>query len=277
MNASVPVHRPPPLWAGRRRALFTEANAARIQNYLLGGKDNYAVDRDLAERILAVQPHWANAARAGRAFTDRAVRALLARGVRQFIDVGCGLPLLESAEHGIATRHAPSARVVYVDHDPMVLAHARALLSQDAEVAVIDADLRRRGALLGGAFGCGLLDEREPIAVLLTSVLHFLTEADRPHDLLAEIRDVVAPGSALVISHATADFSPEPSREAARLFSEASSCPLVLRGEQEIGRYFGDFELADPGLVPTTLWRPKGPARGAHQALMYAGVGIRAS
>ncbi|GAA2581071.1 SAM-dependent methyltransferase [Actinomadura fulvescens] len=250
------------------------ASPARVYDYLLGGKDNYAADRELVHRLLAIQPDLSAVARENRAFLARAVGLLAGRGVRQFLDLGCGLPTHENV-HQIAARHGPGARVVYVDHDPIVLAHARALLADDGNVAIVHSDLRKPDELRADvAAGGGLLDWTEPVAVLITAVLHFVADADDPAGILAGLRAELAPGSALVISHATAGTFPAEAARVAELYTTACVSPLVLRTREEVAEFFGDFELLDPGLAFTAQWRPRGerpPPRGQ----LLAGVGIR--
>jgi SAM-dependent methyltransferase len=249
------------------------ASPARVTNYLLGGKDNYAVDRDLVEDLLRAVPLLETTAVESRAFLYRTIGTLVRRGVRQFLDIGCGLPG-SSNVHQIAAGHDPGCRVVYVDHDPIVLAHARALLAAQGDVAAVHADLRDPAKLLAGVDACGLIDRDQPVAVLLTSVLHFLTRADRAYEAVAELRAALVPGSALVITHATADFDPEAAAEAARIYRAGCSSPLVPRGRTGILPFFGDFTPADPGLAPLSAWRPKVGTWPPGPALMYAGLGL---
>lgn len=178
------------------------AGPARVYDCLLGGKDNYAVDRELVMELLEIEPGLVDAACANRAFVRRAVRELAGLGLRQFLDLGCGLPTTDNV-HQIAARHAPGSRVLYVDQDPLVLVHARALLVDDGDVAVVQADLRKPEDLVAQSLDHGLLDPSEPVAVLLTSVLHHLTDADDPWHTIQTLTDALPPGSALVISHLT--------------------------------------------------------------------------
>ncbi|WP_242910127.1 SAM-dependent methyltransferase [Actinomadura terrae] len=259
---------------------------SRVHDYFLGGKDNYAADRDLAHRILRVLPQAAESARQGRAFVARAVRALAGRGVRQFVDLGCGLPTAENL-HQTAARHTWGSRVVYVDADPLVIAHARALLIEDGNIAALRADLRDPAAILDSPEWRRLIDPREPVALVLSSVLHFL---DDPYGPVAALGEAVAPGSALVVTHATADFAPE-AAEATRLYGEASGVPFVPRAAADVERLFGPFTPLAPGVAPLTRWSPEvdPPSRPAsarsacvvpppsHPPLLYCGVGVRAS
>ncbi|WP_051467746.1 SAM-dependent methyltransferase [Actinomadura oligospora] len=178
------------------------AGPARVYDCLLGGKDNYAVDRELVRELLRIEPGLVDAARANRAFVRRAVRELAGLGLRQFLDIGCGLPTNDNV-HQIASRHMPGARVLYVDQDPLVLVHARALLVDDGDVAALQADLRKPEDLVAQALDHGLLDPSEPIGVLVTSVLHHLTDADDPWHTVRTLTAALPPGSVLVISHLT--------------------------------------------------------------------------
>ncbi|MBA9003978.1 SAM-dependent methyltransferase [Thermomonospora cellulosilytica] len=246
------------------------ASAARVYDYLLDGKDNYQDDRDLADRMLRLQPRLAVAARENRAFVGRAVRWLASAGLRQFLDIGCGLPGHDDV-HRIAGRQAPGVRVVYVDRDPIVLAHARALLAGGDEVRVAPGDLTRPRELLADL---PLLDLDRPVAVVLSSVLHHLADDDRPREVMAELRDALAPGSALLVSHLAADLAGAGARRAAELFTRETGIPLVPRTRAEIAAFFGDFRLVEPGLVATSQWRSTGPVRPPAQVLMYAGVAL---
>ncbi|MBO2461096.1 SAM-dependent methyltransferase [Actinomadura violacea] len=245
--------------------------SARVHDHLLGGKDNYAADRDLARQVLDVLPQAADAARDGRAFLARAVRACAERGIRQFLDLGCGLPAADNL-HRIAARHAAGTRVVYVDADPLVIAHARALLVEGGNIAALQADLRDPAAILAAPQVRRLIDPAEPVALVFSSVLHFLADPGAP---VAALGAAAAPGSALVVSHATADHAPAAVAEAARRYAAAGAGPLLPRRVGEIERLFGPFTPLSPGLVPAGSWRACGafPARGA--AVLYAGVGVR--
>lgn len=238
---------------------------ARVQDYLLGGKDNYSADRRLAHRILDVLPQSAEAARAARGFLAGAVRLLAARGLRQFLDLGCGLPRDDNL-HQMAARHIGGTRVVYVDHDPLVIAHARALLLDGGNIAALRADLRDPDSILGSPEVRRLIDPAEPVALVLSSVLHFLPAA---HDLVAGLTAPAAPGSALVVSHLTADFAPAAVAGAARLYREASGVPVHPRGAAEVTRLLGPFHPLPPGVTPLT----GGTSPGA--PLMYGVVAVR--
>ncbi|NDU73681.1 SAM-dependent methyltransferase [Actinomadura sp. DSM 109109] len=240
---------------------------ARVQDYLLGGKDNYASDRDLAQRILRVLPQAAGAARAARRFLACSVAMLAGRGVRQFVDLGCGLPRADNL-HQMAAGRGGGPRVVYVDHDPLVIAHARALLIDGGNVAALRADIRDPAAVMGSPEVRRLIDPAEPVALVCSSVLHFVPGAG---DLVAGLAAAAAPGSALVVSHATADFAPGPVAEAARLYRDASSVPVHPRGGAEIAGILGPFRPLTPGLTPLA---PEGAAGPRDEPVLYGAVGV---
>ncbi|TDD88025.1 SAM-dependent methyltransferase [Actinomadura rubrisoli] len=256
---------------GGEPLLLHRPGTARVHDFFLGGKDNYAADRDLAHRILRVLPRATAAARGNRAFLARAVRTLAGRGIRQFVDLGCGLPTSDNV-HQMAARHISGTRVLYVDHDPLVIAHARALLVDDGNIAALRADLREPAAILGSREMRRLIDPAEPVALILSCVLHFLPDPSGP---VAALTASAAPGSALVISHATADFAPVAVTEAARLYRDACATPLIPRPAAELERLFAPFRLLDPGITPAAHWHPDLPPRPTGQALLYAGVAIR--
>lgn len=229
------------------------AQAARVYEVWTGGKDHFAADRTAAEQVAARAPWVVQGARANRAFVQRAVRFLAARGVGQYLDIGCGLPAA-GAVHKVARQHQPDARVVYVDHDPVVLAHARALLA-DPLTTVVAGEVRDPRALLADPVLRGQLDLGRPVAVLLTALLHFIPDEDDPRAIVATFRDALVPGSFLVVSHA-ADLPDVPGRparaagshEAARVYRELAG-PFSLRTPAEVGALFDGWELVDPGLV----------------------------
>ncbi|TDB87501.1 SAM-dependent methyltransferase [Actinomadura sp. KC216] len=257
--------------APETRLALHRPGPARVQDYLLGGKDNYAADRELAVRLLEVLPQAADAARAAREFLARAVRLLAGRGIRQFLDLGCGLPTAGNL-HELAARHIPGTRIVYVDNDPLVIAHARALMLDGGNIAALRADIRDPGAILDSPEVRRLIDPAEPVALVFSSVLHFLPGAA---DLLAALAGPAAPGSALVVSHVTADFAPIAITEAARLYLEASDIPLFPRGAVEVARLLGPFRPVSPGLVPLTAGPLGGTFRPGHEPIMYGAVGLR--
>lgn len=226
-------------------------NVARMYDYYLGGKDNFAADRAAAEQMLSVFPNARNLAQANRGFLGRIVRYLVESGIRQIVDIGSGLPT-QGNVHEIAHRTAPDTRVVYMDYDRVVCAHGRALLATDSSVSVVQADLREPDALLSGLDG--LIDFDRPVAFLLFAVLHFIPDAAMPYDIVAKLRDTSAPGSYLAVSHAHNTPS-EMTPEALEIYRRATAS-LALRSHAEIERFFDGYELLEPGVVYPEDWRP---------------------
>jgi SAM-dependent methyltransferase len=227
---------------------------ARIYDYLLGGKDNYPADREAAEEILAAAPDARTSALENRAFMRRAVKYLAAEaGIRQFIDIGPGLPT-QGNVHEIAQVYAPESRVVYVDNDPVVLAHDRSMLHGVANTAVIEQDLRQPARILADAELGKLIDFEEPAGLLMAAVVHFIADEDDPAGLIGQLLDGLAPGSYLVMSHGTADGRPE-SAKAEKVFDRATAS-IHLRGRDQVQAMVAGLELVDPGLVWAPQWRP---------------------
>ncbi|KIH99669.1 translation initiation factor IF-2 [Streptomonospora alba] len=249
------------------------AHPARIWDYWLGGKDNFAADRETGDQILAAIPDMVDNARADRAFLGRAVRYLATEaGVRQFLDIGTGIPAAGNT-HEIARDVAPGSRVVYVDNDPVVLAHARALLTGDEHVVTdyIDADLREPEHILTGA--AQTLDFDSPVVVMLLGILEFVPDAEQARGLIERLMDAVPSGSFLVISHSTNEVHREAMDEAARLWNEGGSTPLTLRDAAGLRELFAGLEPVEPGVVSCTLWRPDAPEVGALAPVaQYCGV-----
>src|SRR5579859_3788876 len=254
----------------------TVPNIARVYDWMLGGKDNFEADRALAAQLVANGPASAWIARQNRAFLVRAVRYCAEQGIRQFLDLGSGLPTMDNV-HEVAGRASPDARVVYVDNDPVAIVHARALLAKSPGVAVVEADLRRPEEVLELARSAGLLDFSQPLAVLMVAILHFITDDDDPGRILSTFIAAMAPGSYLALSHATHDAQPEEASRAAAMYRRASS-PLVTRTRAEIAALFAGLPLVDPGLVFTVQWRPDQPPPDPPEAAgMYAGVAYKPS
>ncbi|WP_225993420.1 SAM-dependent methyltransferase [Actinomadura rudentiformis] len=250
-------------------------NVARMYDYLLGGKDNYATDRAAVEEVVRLAPDTPFMARENRAFLGRAVRFLAESGVRQFVDIGSGLPT-QGNVHEIAHRVAPDSRVLYVDIDPIVLAHGRAILASTPGVAVIQGDARRVEDILDDPEARALINFNEPIAVLMLAVLHFIGDEDDPSGIAARLHKAMAPGSYLTVSHVTADFDADRRvRNAGAVYEKATS-QITLRSHAEVTRLFDGFELVEPGLTTLSLWRPRPGATlppGADRQWCYAGVG----
>ncbi|MFF7244426.1 SAM-dependent methyltransferase [Embleya sp. NPDC008237] len=233
-------------------------HSARIYNYFLGGKSNFPVDREAAEKTLAAVPKARTAAQANRAFLLRAVEHLGRLGIRQFLDIGTGIPVEGRNTHDAAQRIAPDSRVVYVDNDPIVLAHARALLSShpDGATAYIDADVHDPDAILADAALTETLDLERPLALLLIAILHFLPDEDKPTDILRRLTDRLPSGSYLVISHLTGDFDPVSTTGGVAAYRNAG-IPMQVRSRAEVAALVPDgWELLDPGVDPVSHWRP---------------------
>src|SRR5215470_13245544 len=233
----------------------TVPNVARTYDFWLGGKDHYAADREVAEEVIRHRPQVVTGARANRAFLTRVVRHLAAEcGIRQYLDIGTGLPAPAST-HQVAQAMEPQCRVVYVDNDPLVLVHARALLTSGPQGSCdyVEADLRDTAAVLAGA--AQTLDFTRPVAVLLLAVLHFLADSDDPAGVVAALTRRLAPGSFVVISHLTADFAPGPVGAAVEAYRALVPSPLAGRSHAQVSALFGGLPLVPPGVVPITEWR----------------------
>ncbi|MFF3906363.1 SAM-dependent methyltransferase [Streptomyces sp. NPDC001848] len=242
---------------------------ARIYDYLLGGKDNYEVDQEAGDELVAAAPEVHIGVRANRAFLRRAVRHVVSSGVRQILDVGTGLPTSPNV-HEIAQELAPDVRVAYVDNDPIVKAHADALLSSSGTTSIVLADLRDPRTVVDHPDVRQIIDFDEPVALLLVAVLHFLADAEKPQQVVATLRDALPAGSFLVLSHATGDFA---DRSGAQAVYNRATATLNLRSHTEVERFFDGFELVEPGLVQVPFWRPDTPppARSGEIGL-YGGV-----
>jgi hypothetical protein len=253
------------------------AHPARVYDYWLGGKDNFPADRALAEHIMQAIPTMRAMARANRAFLSRAVRYLAAEaGIRQFLDIGTGIPTSPNV-HEVAQAVAPDARVVYVDNDPIVLAHARALLkSQDVgETAFILGDLREPRAIVDHLTLGATLDLTEPVALLMVAVLMYFRDSEdpNPYGMVATLLDRLPSGSYLAVSHPTADFDPQ-AMAGAVAAAEQAGVTLVPRSQAETEAFFTGLELVEPGVVPVLAWQPdEQPPAEPHSAYYWAGVG----
>jgi SAM-dependent methyltransferase len=236
-------------------------NVARMYDYMLGGKDNYASDRAAVQKLIEMAPAVPAFARLNRAFLHRAVRFAASQGITQFLDIGSGLPTQQSV-HEAAQAVSPAARIAYVDNDPVVAVHSRALLGRAPGVAFVLGDIRDPAALLGDPQITGHLDFSQPVCVLLLAVLHFVTDAENPGRLVAAIRDALAPGSYLALSHGTAHGAPPGvaarSGEARRVYDSATS-RIAYRDPAEVSPFLQGFSLVEPGLVHISQWRPPVP------------------
>ena len=250
------------------------AHQARIYDYLLGGKDNYAADRAATEAVLKVWPDLAFTARANRAFLQRAVRFLATEaGIRQFLDIGTGIPTAGNT-HEVAQEIAPESRVVYVDYDPVVLAHARALLTTHEAGATeyIDADLRDTPAILSRA--AQLLDFSKPVAVTMLAILHALPDSDDPYGIVASLREAVPSGSYLAISHGASDLlGQETMQSIDDSWSGKVQQQFTLRSRGQVTRFFAGLDLVEPGVVPVEEWRPEPGTGDGGKSTVWCGVG----
>ena len=250
------------------------AHNARVWNYWLGGKDNFEADREAGDRVLGMFPDIVQVARADRAFLGRAVRFLsVEEGIRQFLDIGTGLPTADNT-HEVAQRLAPESRVVYVDNDPLVLAHARALLTSTPPgvTAYLDADVHRPSRIIDEA--AETLDFSQPVAVMMLGILNFVLDTTEAEAIVNHLMEAVPSGSYLAVSHPTTELGGEANRVAMRFWNEHATPPITARTGAEIRRFFGGLQLAEPGLVPCTQWRPDPVEVGvaAPQVALYAGV-----
>lgn len=263
-------HDPPPLPPSVNTQV---ANPARVWDYLTGGKDNFAADREAATAVLAAMPSLAESARLTREFRAAAVELLIGRGVRQFLDIGTGLPGLQSV-HEIAQQLAPDSRVVYVDNDPVVLAHARALLtsSREGECSYIEADLREPGKILAQA--SLTLDLSRPVAVLLIAVLHFIADDENPWGITARLLQGLRGDAYLAVAHGSADIEHEAATSAGRQYNARSSASIWLRTRAEVARFFAGTELLGPGVVPIARWWPQLPSGDVPPDEIAGHVGI---
>ncbi|WP_171115041.1 MULTISPECIES: SAM-dependent methyltransferase [Streptomyces] len=257
----------------RERINTSQPHTARIWNYWLGGKDNYEVDRAAGDQIRQLHPGIGEYARADRLFLGRAVRHLVSDvGIRQFLDIGTGLPTADNT-HEVAQRIAPDARIVYVDNDPLVLAHARALLTSTPEgrTAYLDEDLRNVDAILGHA--AKTLDFTQPVALMLLGVVIFLGDDEDPYGVVRRLLDALPSGSHLVLSHTVTSPAMPDVDEAVKFWNEHGTPKLTQRTPEAMARFFDGLELLEPGVVSCSRWRPE-PTDGAEpeEVAMFGGV-----
>jgi SAM-dependent methyltransferase len=252
------------------------AHVARVYNYWLGGKDNFAADRAAGEQSIKAFPNIVLSARANRAFLARAVRFLAQQaGIRQFLDIGTGIPSANNT-HEVAQAAAPQSRVVYVDNDPVVLNHARALLASDPAGATdyIDADLRNPQQILERA--AQLLDFSQPVAVMLMAILQHLDDADDPYRVVATLLDALPEGSYLALSHPAKDIDAAAMAKMAESLNQMMAEKVTFRDRSAVARFFDGLDLVEPGLVQASKWRPVSEAEAASPAALWAGVARKA-
>jgi SAM-dependent methyltransferase len=250
------------------------ANPARVYDYLLGGTHNFLADQDAARAILAVEPNSRPGARANRAFLGRAVRFMAAQGIRQFLDIGSGIPT-EGNVHEIAQQAVLGARVAYVDSDPVAVAHALAMLDGNADAGIAEADLREPRQILADHEVRRHIDLARPAGLLLSMVLHFISDDEDPWRIVATLRDALAPGSYLVICHACRDQQPEMTSSFETVYNSRVTAQFNTRSREQIMSLFDGFTLVEPGLVWIPQWRPDSPQDAAEDPARYwALVGV---
>ncbi|RAJ69000.1 S-adenosyl methyltransferase [Streptomyces sp. Amel2xB2] len=266
-----------PAWAPQGIDL-TVPSVSRMYDYYLGGSHNFEVDREAGRRAIEAWPGLPKIIQANRAFMRRAIRFAVGEGITQFLDIGSGIPTFGNV-HEAAQSADPSARVVYVDNDPVAVAHSRSVLEGNDRAEVVSADFRSPQDILYSAEVERLLDLERPVALLLVALLHFIEDKDDPWKTVREIADELAPGSLLVLSHSSADEGPMRSvGGGVRDVYRQTSSPLITRSRTEITQFFDGFELVEPGVVPLPRWRPE-DVPGTDDPLLlsgYAGVGRKA-
>ncbi|MFI6034811.1 SAM-dependent methyltransferase [Streptomyces sp. NPDC051315] len=246
-----------PAWAPRSIDISVPS-VSRIYDYYLGGSHNFEVDRQAARRAMEFMPGLPKIMQANRAFMRRAVRYAASEGITQFLDVGSGIPTFGNV-HEVAQAASPGARVVYVDHDPVAVAHSQAVLEGNEDADVVAADLCKPHEILASPPVGQLLDLDRPVALLLVAILHFVEDEDDPYAAVAELSAALAPGSLLVLTHASYEGIPLPPRRAegaVDVYKDIRN-PLIMRSRDEIARFFEGYEMVEPGLVPMPLWRPE--------------------
>ncbi|NBE53740.1 SAM-dependent methyltransferase [Streptomyces boluensis] len=248
-------HAGPSDLSGGARIDTTTPHPARMYDWFLGGKDNYPVDVEMGKQLVAMEPRTMVMARANRAFMERGIRWLAKQGVRQFLDIGTGIPT-EPNLHQIAQRVTPEARVVYCDNDPIVLRHAEALLRSTPEgvTEYVQADAREPQSIVEQARK--VLDFTEPVALSLIALLHFVSDEQGAHELVRRLMDELPSGSYLMLSHATGEFAPDTANTATDMY-RARGLTLALRDRDEVARFFDGLELVEPGVEVVTHWRPE--------------------
>jgi hypothetical protein len=248
------------------------AHIARVYDYWLGGKDNYAADRAAGDAMIEAYPDLIASVRANRAFLARTVRYLAGEaGIRQFLDIGTGIPSANNT-HETAQATAPNCRIVYVDNDPIVLAHARALLTSSPEGATdyLDADLRDTETIL--AHAARTLDFSQPVAVMLIAILHLIADEDDPYGIVARLMEAVPAGSYLALSHVGSDIEPDKQAEAAKRYNQAARDTQNHRTRAEVTKFFAGLDLVEPGVVAVQQWHPDSEIEAKGKSAMWGGV-----
>ena len=267
-----------PAWAPQGIDISVPS-VSRIYDYYLGGSHNFEVDREAARKAMEFMPGLPKIMQANRAFMRRAVNYAVSEGVTQFLDIGSGIPTFGNV-HEVALGASADSRIVYVDHDPVAVAHSRSVLEGNEQTAVVSADLRKPRQILDSPEVTGLLDLERPVALLLVAVLHFVEDEDDPEAAVAELRDALAPGSLVVVTHASYEGVPVSQEQAGGAVGVYRNIrnPLIMRSREEIARFFEGYEMIEPGLVPMPHWRPGTPAEQEDPYAFsgFAGVGRKA-
>ncbi|MEU5717024.1 SAM-dependent methyltransferase [Streptomyces sp. NPDC020403] len=269
-----------PAWAPQGIDISVPS-VSRMYDFYLGGSHNFEVDREAARKAMEFLPGLPKIMQANRAFMRRAVHYAAHSGVSQFLDIGSGIPTFGNV-HEVAQAADPEARIVYVDHDPVAVAHSQAVLEGNERTVVAAADLREPRTILDAPEVRGLLDLGKPVALLLVAVLHFIEDADDPYAAVAELRDALAPGSLLILTHASYEGIPLPQEEAGGAVGVYRSIrnPLIMRSRAEISGFFEGYDMVEPGLVSMPDWRPESPEGRAQEDPFafsgFAGVGRKA-
>ena len=262
--------------SGRAHRIDTSvAHSARVHDYWLGGKDNFAADRAAGDAVMAAYPGIVQSVRANRAFLARVVRFLAGEaGITQFLDIGTGIPASNNT-HEVAQSVQPGARVVYVDYDPVVLQHARVLLTgaPPGTVDYVDADLREPGKILGEA--ARTLDFGRPVAIMLIAVMHLVVDDDHPYELVGQLKAAMAAGSHLALSQVASDIETEQVAEARRRYNSMARETQQHRTQAEVSRFFDGLDLVAPGVVPVQEWRPASEFEARAKSTMWGGVARR--
>ncbi|MFF7039056.1 SAM-dependent methyltransferase [Streptomyces massasporeus] len=245
-----------PAWAPRSIDISVPS-VSRMYDYYLGGSHNFEVDREAARRAMEFMPGLPKVMQANRAFMRRAVRYAAGQGISQFLDIGSGIPTFGNV-HEVAQAARPGARVMYVDHDPVAVAHSQAVLEGNDDAGVVAADLRKPQEILRSPEVERLIDLNQPVALLLVAILHFVEDEDGPYGAVAELREALAPGSLLVLTHASYEGIPLPPERAGGAVDvyEDIRNPLIMRSREEIARFFEGYDMVEPGLVAMPHWRP---------------------
>ncbi|WP_028798754.1 SAM-dependent methyltransferase [Streptomyces sp. 142MFCol3.1] len=245
-----------PAWAPRSIDI-SMPSVSRMYDYYLGGSHNFEVDREAARKAMEFMPGLPKIMQANRAFMRRAVRFAADEGIDQFLDIGSGIPTFGNV-HEVAQSARPGAHVLYVDHDPVAVAHSEAVLRDDDDADVLAADLLKPHEILASPQLQRLIDLNRPVALLLVAILHFVEDADDPYGAVAELRDALAPGSLLIVTHASYEgipLPPERAEGAVDVYKNIRN-PLIMRSREQIARFFEGYDMVEPGLVPMPDWRP---------------------